>query len=93
MTNSFSQQQVLRLLQQMRLSPAEFCFRWNFSAAELARICGVSQSTTYHWLGGQTSRREVAECYQRLLALMDFALENAQEVEPRLQHWLQQRGR
>jgi hypothetical protein len=76
----------------MALPPAEFYFRWKLNATELARICGVSQSTSYHWLGGQTSHREAGEPYQRLLAMMDLALEHADDVAPLLRHWLQQRN-
>ncbi len=89
--HSSPRQQIINLLQQLKISPSEFCFRWNLDAADLAQICGVSRSTTSHWLGGITSRREAGESYQRLLAIADVILENAAEVEPLLQRWLNQR--
>ncbi|MDR9404862.1 MAG: helix-turn-helix domain-containing protein [Halothece sp. Uz-M2-17] len=89
--NSSPRQQIINLFQQLKISPSEFCFRWNLDATELAQICGVSRSTTSHWLGGITSRREAGESYQRLLAIADVILENASEVEPLLQRWLNQR--
>lgn len=89
--HSSPRQQIIKLLQQLKISPSEFCFGWNLDATELAQICGVSRSTTSHWLGGVTSRREAGESYQRLLAIADVILENASEVEPLLQRWLNQR--
>jgi hypothetical protein len=82
---------VVGLLNQMFLSPAEFCFRWGLDYGELAAICQVSRSTAYHWLGGQTSRREAGESYQRLMAIADFILENASRLEPLLENWLKRR--
>lgn len=91
--SSSRHQQVLSLLNQMLLSPSEFCFRWGLEYDELADICGVSKSTTYHWLGGQSSRREAGESYQRLIAIADVILENASRLEPLLHRWLNQRQR
>jgi len=54
---------------------------------ELAGICSISKSTTYHWLGGQTSRREAGEPYQRIMAVADMLLENAERVQPLLERW------
>ena len=54
---------------------------------ELAGICGISKSTTYHWLGGQTSRREAGLPYQRIMAVADMLLENAERVQPLLERW------
>jgi transcriptional regulator with XRE-family HTH domain len=84
-------QEVLALLNQMLISPSEFCFRWSLDYEELADLCGVSKSTTYHWLGGQASRREAGETYQRLMALADVILENASRLEPLLHRWLNRR--
>ncbi len=84
-------QEVLTLLSQMLISPSEFCFRWGLGYEELADLCGVSKSTTYHWLGGQSSRREAGEAYQRLMALADVILENAGRLEPILHRWLNRR--
>jgi hypothetical protein len=58
MTEQQRQQQVLQLHNQMFLSPQDFSYRWGIEYEELAEICCVSKSTTYHWLGGQASRRE-----------------------------------
>jgi hypothetical protein len=58
-----------------------------FEYEELAGICGISKSTTYHWLGGQTSRREAGEPYQRIMAVADFLLTNAERVQLLLERW------
>ncbi len=90
-SDSVRRTRVLALLNQMLLSPSEFCFRWGFDCGELANICQVSRSTTYHWLGGQASRREAGKSYQRLMALADVILENTSRLEPLLQSWLNRR--
>lgn len=58
----------------MYLTPQAFSARWDVNYEELAQLCCVSKSTTYHWLGGQTSRRVAGLPYQRILALTDFLL-------------------
>ena len=58
----------------------------------LAKLCGVSVSTTYHWFGGVSSRREAGLSYQRLLAIADIMLENADEMEPLIQEWYEQQS-
>ncbi|MGQ4650330.1 hypothetical protein [Lyngbya aestuarii] len=79
--------QVLQLHNQMFMSPQLFSHRWGLGSLELAQICSVSQSTTNHWLGGRISRREAGFPYQRILAVADFLLENAAQVQPLLEQW------
>jgi transposase len=87
MSQSQRRQQVLQLHNQMFLSPQEFSYRWGIEYEELAQICCISKSTTYHWLGGQASRREAGEPYQRIMAVADFLLSNAEQIHPLLERW------
>jgi len=87
MTEQQRPQQVLQLHNQMFLSPQDFSYRWGIEYEELAEICCVSKSTTYHWLGGQASRRSAGEPYQRIMAVADMLLENAEQVYPMLERW------
>lgn len=87
MIESDAQRRVLELHNQMLLSPQEFSYRWGIDYEALAAICCLSKSTTYHWLGGQASRRSAGLPYQRIMAVADFLLENAEQVSPLLEHW------
>lgn len=81
--------QVLKLHNQMLISPQDFSYRWGIGYEALAEICCVSKSTTYHWLGGKASRRRAGNAYQRILAVTDFLLTNAEQVHPLLERWQQ----
>jgi transposase len=87
MARTQKHQRVLQLHNQMFMSPQEFSFRWGIEYEELAEICCVSKSTTYHWLGGQASRREAGEPYQRIMAVADFLLSHAEQIHPLLERW------
>lgn len=87
MARNQKHQRVLQLHNQMFISPQEFSFRWGIEYEELAEICCVSKSTTYHWLGGQASRREAGEPYQRIMAVADFLLSQAEQIHPLLERW------
>ncbi|MBD2538645.1 helix-turn-helix domain-containing protein [Coleofasciculus sp. FACHB-SPT36] len=87
MSSQPTRQQVLELHNQMFISPEDFSFRWGIGYEELAEICAISKSTTYHWLGGQASRREAGLPYQRIMAMADFLLTNAERVQPLLERW------
>ena len=87
MTQSESQRQVLERHNQMFLSPEDFAYRWNIDYETLAEICCLSKATTYHWLGGQASRRVAGLPYQRIMAIADLLLENAEEITPLLERW------
>ena len=91
MIESESQRRVLELHHQMLMSPEAFSYRWGADAQTLARICCVSQSTTYHWLAGQASRRAAGQAYQRILAVTDFLLSNADRMQPLLESWQHQK--
>lgn len=80
-------QQLLELHNQMFISPSEFSFRWGLGYQELAQICQISKSTTYHWLAGQASRRETGKPYQRIMAVTDMLLENSDLVYPLIEQW------
>jgi hypothetical protein len=84
---SYSQQRILELHNQMKMHPEDFSFRWGMDAAEIATICGVSRSSASHWLVGQTSRRIPGIAYQRILAVTDFLLANADRIQPLLERW------
>ncbi|WP_199336251.1 hypothetical protein [Nostoc sp. FACHB-110] len=51
----------------MFISPQDFSYRWGLGYEELAKICSISKSTTYHWLGGQASSRASGLPYQRII--------------------------
>lgn len=85
------QEQILQRHNQMFMSPQDFCFRWDKNAEDLAHICGVSRSTTNHWLAGQSSRRVAGKPYQRILAIADLLLSNANYIHPLLERWLRSR--
>jgi len=87
MIESESQRRVLELHNQMFLSPEAFSYRWDIDYETLAEICCISKATTYHWLGGQASRRVAGLSYQRLMAIADLLLENAEQMSPLLEHW------
>lgn len=87
MSSEQTRQQVLELHNQMFMSPQDFSFRWAIGYEELADICAISKSTTYHWLGGQASRREAGLPYQRIMAMADFLLTNPERVQPLLERW------
>jgi len=57
----------------------------------LAEICCLSKSTTYHWFGVRTSHKwEPVRPYQKILAIADFLLANADKFIPLLERWQQQ---
>ncbi|MBD1836300.1 helix-turn-helix domain-containing protein [Cyanobacteria bacterium FACHB-472] len=87
MSSQQTRQQVLELHNQMFISPQDFSYRWGLGYEQLAQICCLSKSTTYHWLGGQASRREAGLPYQRIMAMADFLLTNAERVQPLLERW------
>lgn len=87
---SHNQRRVLELHNQKTLHPEVFSFHWGTDAAAIAAICGVSKSSANHWLGGRSSRRTPGIPYQRILAVADFLLRNADRVQPLLEHWQQQ---
>lgn len=87
MTDSNPQQQVLQLHSQMFMSPEEFSYKWDVDYETLAEICCLSKSTTYHWLGGQASRRAAGMPYQRILAVADYLLTHAEQMLPLLRSW------
>ncbi|WP_445636788.1 helix-turn-helix domain-containing protein [Nostoc sp. DSM 114161] len=80
-------EQLLELHNQMFMSPQDFSYRWGLGYEELAKICAISKSTAYHWLGGQASRREAGLPYQRIMAVADFLFANAEVINPLLEQW------
>lgn len=87
---SNSKQRVVELQNQMMMHPEIFSFRWGMDATEIAAICGVSRSSANHWLGGRSSRRVPGIPYQRILAMTDFLLTNAERIQPLMERWHQQ---
>lgn len=87
MNESDPQRRVIELHNQMFLCPQVFSYRWNIDYETLAQMCGLSKSTTYHWLAGQASRRTAGLPYQRIMAVADLLLENAEQVYPLLERW------
>jgi len=87
MSEAKTPEQLLELHNQMFLSPQDFSYRWGLDYEELAKICAISKSTAYHWLGGQKSRREAGLPYQRIMAVADFLFANAEVINPLLEEW------
>lgn len=85
-----AQQQVLEDIFRMQMSPQAFSYRWNLGYEALAELCCTSRSNVYHWLGGQSSRRIASRSHQRILALTDFMLSQAEQVQEPLEQWGQQ---
>ena len=81
------QLQLLQLHNQMFISPEDFSYRWDVGYETLGEICCLSKSTTYHWLGGRASRRMPSRSSQRILAVADLLLANAEQVYPLLERW------
>jgi len=48
MSSQQVRQQVLELHNQMFISPQDFSYRWGLGYEQLAHICCLSKSTTYH---------------------------------------------
>ncbi|AUT02866.1 hypothetical protein CLI64_22035 [Nostoc sp. CENA543] len=89
MSETQKSQKLLELHNQMFISPQNFSYRWGLGYEELAKICSISKSTTYHWLGGQASRRAAGLPYQRIMAVADFLLANTEVIQPLLEQWHQ----
>ena len=87
MSEAKTPEQLLEIHNQMFMSPQDFSYHWGLGYEELAKICAISKSTAYHWLGGQASRREAGLPYQRIMAVADFLFANAEVINPLLEEW------
>ncbi|HEY9697118.1 MAG TPA: helix-turn-helix transcriptional regulator [Trichocoleus sp.] len=73
-------QRELRLLRfytccQFGMTPQAFYAKWNVSHAQIALICGCSQSTVDRWFSQGTNRRSPSAIHLRRLAEMDLLWE------------------
>jgi DNA-directed RNA polymerase specialized sigma24 family protein len=69
------------------LPPDAFVARWTLSYRQISQICHCSTSTVEHWFSEGAGKRAPAECYQKLLAIVDFLLTNGESIHQRQGLW------
>ena len=69
---------------QFELEPRSFYYKWDVTYQQIALICSRSLSTVWHWFQQGSNYRAPRACDKRHLAMMDFLLENFEEIEPDL---------
>ena len=69
---------------QFGMSPIEFYQKWNVTHAQMAQICGCSESTVDRWFLRGKSYRKPLPLYCRRLAEMDFLWEHHAEIPDHL---------
>lgn len=73
---------------QLGMTPTAFYAKWNVTHAQIARICGCSESTVDRWFSGGKSHRLPAPIHLRRLAEMDFLWETYEEIPASLRRRL-----
>jgi predicted transcriptional regulator len=69
---------------QLGITPKEFYAKWQVSQETLAQICSRSLSTVQRWLSEGSNYRRPTPSDMRHLALLDFLLENFEEIPQEL---------
>jgi hypothetical protein len=69
---------------QLGMTPEQFYSKWQVSYEMLAQICSRSLSTVQGWFAKGRHYRRPTPTDLRHLALMDFLLENFQDIPPEL---------
>jgi len=69
---------------QFEMSPANFYAKWNVTHAQIAAICGCSESTVDRWFQRSRSSQLPEAIYLRRLAEMDFLWENYEQIPTEL---------
>ena len=73
---------------QLQMSPADFYAKWNVTHAQIAEICGCSESTVDRWFLRGSGHQEPRPLYQRRLAEIDFLWECYELIPAALQQRL-----
>jgi IS30 family transposase len=71
---------------QFAMSPTAFYAKWNVTHAQIATICGCSESTVDRWFQRGKGRQQPEPIYLRRLAEMDFLWENYEQLPVELRH-------
>lgn len=59
---------------QLQMAPADFYAKWNVTHAQMAQICGCSESTVDRWFFQGAGYQPPKPLYQRRLAEIDSTL-------------------
>ena len=65
---------------QMQMTPQEFVSKWDVNYEEVSLICNSSISTVGFWFSYSVNQRQPTRNDMRHLALVDFILNNFQEI-------------
>lgn len=69
---------------ELELEPRTFYAKWEVTYEQIALICARSPATVRHWFQIGKNYRPASACDKRHLALMDFILEDFEEVSAEL---------
>ena len=73
---------------QLAITPADFYAKWNVTHAQMAQICGCSESTVDRWFQQGRSSQPPAPIYLRRLAEIDFLWEYYEQIPSDLRQQL-----
>ena len=65
---------------QLGMTPTDFYAKWNVTHAQMAQICGCSESTVDRWFQQSRSSQPPEPIYLRRLAEMDFLWEYYEQI-------------
>lgn len=65
---------------QFSMTPADFYAKWDVTHAQMAQICGCSESTVDRWFQGGKGYQPPEPIYLRRLAEMDFLWEHYEHI-------------
>jgi len=84
------EQNLLRLYTQCQLgmTPQDFYSKWDVSQEQIASICDRSISTVRNWFRSEKNYHSPLPIDLRHLALMDFLLENWEDIPESLRNQL-----
>ena len=78
---------------ELELEPRTFYAKWEVTYEQIALICARSPATVRHWFQTGKNYRAPSACDKRHLALMDFILEDFEEIPVELFNRLCDRNR
>lgn len=73
---------------QLGITPAAFYAKWNVTHAQMARICGCSESTVNRWFQQGRGNQPPEPIYLRRLAEMDFLWNHYEQIPLELRQQL-----
>lgn len=77
---------------QFGITPTTFYAKWNVTHAQMARICGCSESTVDRWFQQGQSSQPPEPVYLRRLAEIDFLWEHYEQIPEPLKQQLCRRN-